>query len=253
MNSLYSVRSPCRDSLPPFTECPPDLLVRSLHRSFGIHQQGDIRRRKQGEGRETEEARRLCCISGRYWRGEQGLRDEQICRRPRRGYVVCLAGDLGPCVSVADPACPARFLWLATTGIAGYASWYYKQHTISPFDDLATPSHEIQETTKDAFSSNDEYAPINRHGGGGGHHDEYEDDELESLSRGGRSASVVSSSYNGSSAYSHEQAHPGRPLSWAAEREPYAGIGGHAPIAPAHGEAAMPEAPQDYSYRGARE
>ncbi|KAF8537159.1 hypothetical protein BDD12DRAFT_888418 [Trichophaea hybrida] len=140
------------------------------------------------------------------------------------------------------------FLWLATTGIAGYAAWYYKQNTISPFDDLSTPSHEIQETTKDAFSSNDEYAPINRQGAG---HEEYDEDDIESHRGHGRSGSVISSTYN-SSAYSHEPAHPGRPLSWAAEREPYAGIGGHAPIAPTHSDITMPEVPGDYSYRGAR-
>lgn len=153
-------------------------------------------------------------------------------------------------------------LWLTTAGIAGYGSWYYKQHTVSPFEDLSTPSHEIQETTKDAFSSGDEYAPINRRTGA---HDDYEEDDLESHAYGdnhGRSASVVSTSYAGGSAYTSQEesavggsgydssAHPGRALSWAVDREPYAGIGGHAPIAPAHNDMAMPEIPDEYSYRG---
>ncbi|KAA8893718.1 hypothetical protein FN846DRAFT_895739 [Sphaerosporella brunnea] len=141
------------------------------------------------------------------------------------------------------------FLWLATTGIAGYAAWYFKQHTISPFDDYSSPSTEIQETTKDAFSSNDEYAPINRSVTS---HEDYDEYDVESRPSHGRSASVASSTYH-SSAYSYgdQPAHPGRALSWAAEREPYAGIGGHAPIAPVDG-ATMPDAPDDYSYRGGR-
>jgi len=142
---------------------------------------------------------------------------------------------------------PNRFMWLASTGIAGYAAWYFKQHTISPFDDYTSPSHEIQETTKDAFSSHDDYAPLTRNTP---HHqqEDYEDDTEASRASHGRSGSVASSTYN-NSAYSYgETAHPGRPVSWAAEREPYAGIGGHAPIAPA--DTTMPDIPVDYSYRG---
>jgi len=135
------------------------------------------------------------------------------------------------------------FLWLATTGIAGYAAWYYSKNSVSPFDDLVAPSHEIQETTKDAFSSNDEYAPINSRVA----RSEYEEEETEVSYDHERSHSVASSAYS-----SYDQAHPGRPLSWAAEREPITGIGGHAPIAPAHGDVSMPEIPDDYSYRGAR-
>jgi len=141
------------------------------------------------------------------------------------------------------------FMWLATTGIAGYAAWYFKQHTISPFDDYRSPSHEIQETTKAAFSSNDDYAPLNR---STAHHQQEDFDDYDTeASRPAheRSGSVASSTYNSSYSYG-EAAHPGRPLSWAAEREPYAGIGGHAPIAPAHGDAMMPDIPDDYSYRG---
>ncbi|KAI5854712.1 hypothetical protein BZA05DRAFT_248037 [Tricharina praecox] len=141
------------------------------------------------------------------------------------------------------------FVWLATTGIAGYAAWYFKQHTISPFDDYKSPSHEIQEATQAAFSSNDDYAPLNRTTP---HQqedfDEY-DTEASRPPTHGRSGSVASSTYNSTYSYG-EAAHPGRPLSWAAEREPYAGIGGHAPIAPAHGDAMMPDIPDDYSYRG---
>ncbi|KAI5790291.1 hypothetical protein EDC01DRAFT_121926 [Geopyxis carbonaria] len=139
------------------------------------------------------------------------------------------------------------FLWLGTTAIAGYAAWYYSKHSVSPFEDLSTPSHDIQETTKDAFSSNDEYSLINKNGQRTHDYDE-DDTDLEH----GRSASVASSRYQ-HSAYSHEthDAHPGRPLSWANEREPYAGIGGHAPIAPADGGMSMPHGPDDYSYQGA--
>jgi hypothetical protein len=142
----------------------------------------------------------------------------------------------------------SRFLWLTTCAIAGYAAWYYKMYTCSPFDDVSSPSHEIQETTKDAFSSNDEYAPINRTNASPSHED-YDEYDVESHPSHARTGSVGSSNYS-SSAYTYgESAHPGRQLSWANEREPYAGIGGHAPIAPADG-ATMPDAPDDYSYRG---
>lgn len=113
------------------------------------------------------------------------------------------------------------FLWIATALIAGYAAFYFSKHSVSPFEDLTTPSHEIQETTKDAFSGNDEYAPINRHN----RHDDYDDDDLESRAR---SQSAASSHYN-SSTYSYgENAHPGRPVSWAAESSPIAPRGDEA-------------------------
>lgn len=139
------------------------------------------------------------------------------------------------------------FFWLATAGIAGYAAWYYSKHSISPFEDFSTPSNEIQETTKDAFSSNDEYAPINR----SAHpHEDYDEEDIESRARHGRSPSAASSAYNSTYSRGEDPAHPGTPLSWAAERQPYVGIGGHAPIAP-HGDATMPTV-EDYSYGGAR-
>ena len=134
-----------------------------------------------------------------------------------------------------------------TGGIAAWAAWYYRQHMLSPFDDAgAGTALDIQETTKDAFSSSDEYAPINRPA-------DYDDDDLESRTHfgHGRSASAASSTYNSNpSSSAYDQAHPGRPLSWAAEREPYPGIGGHghAPIAPiAPIEAMMPD---DRTYTG---
>jgi len=144
------------------------------------------------------------------------------------------------------------FSWIATTAIAGYAGFYFSQHSVSPFEDLTSPSHDIQETTKDAFSSNDEYAPINRH-------DQPEDEEDRSSAytqEHERSASVASSHYD-----QYGDAHPGRPVSWAADREPYAGIGGHAPagsqpiapvpVLPPVSGLSMPEGPEDYGYHGA--
>lgn len=147
------------------------------------------------------------------------------------------------CVGADDT--PHRFLWLTTLGIASWAGWYFSKNSVSPFEDLSTPSHDITETTKDAFSSNDEYALINKN------RDDYDEEDIESAPGGHyRSQSVASSTYP-QSTYS-DAAHPGRPLSWAAERDPYPGIGGHAPIAP-HGDMSMPEGPDDYSYHGASE
>lgn len=155
-----------------------------------------------------------------------------------------------------------RFLWLTTTGIAGWAAFYFSKNSVSPFEDLSTPSHDITETTKDAFSSNDEYALINNQRGagssvGGSRLDDYDDtpyDDVESSvggSRVGYGQSNVSGAGYGQSnvsgaGYSDSDVtgHPGSKVAWGAEREPYAGIGGHAPIAP-------PEGPDDYSYRGA--
>ncbi|TGZ77882.1 hypothetical protein EX30DRAFT_398276 [Ascodesmis nigricans] len=135
------------------------------------------------------------------------------------------------------------FLWLTTLGIASWAAWYFSRNSVSPFEDLSTPSHDITETTKDAFSSNDEYALINKN-----RHDDY-DDDLEGSHVGHyRTQSAASTSYP-HSGYS-DSAHPGQQVEWANDREPYAGIGGHAPIAP-HGDMSMPEGPDDYSYRGA--
>lgn len=96
---------------------------------------------------------------------------------------------------------------------------------ISPFEDLSGPSVDIQETTEDAFSSSEDYAPINRENP----QEDYDYDDLESRTHfgHGRAVSTSSSTYTASN-----QAHPGRALSWAAERELYPGIGGHAPIAP---------------------
>ncbi|KAG0126296.1 hypothetical protein HOY82DRAFT_672698, partial [Tuber indicum] len=45
--------------------------------------------------------------------------------------------------------------------IAGYATWYFRQHSI-PVQSLSPAGHDIEETTKDAFSSNDEYALISK-------------------------------------------------------------------------------------------
>ena len=174
----------------------------------------------------------------RHWGDGEGLSTEQVRGRVGCIHVVCVSCPQRPPLVLTV----RRFLWLATTGIAGYAAWYYSKNSVSPFDDLVAPSHEIQETTKDAFSSNDEYAPINNRVA----RSEYEEEETETYDHE-RSHSVASSAYS-----NYDQAHPGRPLSWAAEREPITGIGGHAPIAPAHGDVSMPEIPDDYSYRGGR-
>jgi hypothetical protein len=177
------------------------------------------------------------------------MQNEPICCWARRYHVVEFSPlfrrfDAGLCCLFT--LC-TRFFWLATAGIAGYAAWYYSKHSISPFEDFSTPSNEIQETTKDAFSSNDEYAPINR----SAHpHEDYDEEDIESRARHGRSPSAASSAYNSTYSRGEDPAHPGTPLSWAAERQPYVGIGGHAPIAP-HGDATMPTV-EDYSYGGAR-
>lgn len=206
-----------------------------------------------GESKETDENKKKLggCAVFQAGTGET----EKACKMNKSGI------GLAVCMWYGLPEAPLqssailliilllRLLWLATTGIAGYAAWYFKQHTISPFDDYRSPSHEIQETTKAAFSSNDDYAPLNR---STAHHQQEDFDEYDteaSQPAHERSGSVASSTYNSSYSYG-EAAHPGRPLSWAAEREPYAGIGGHAPIAPAHGDAMMPDIPDDYSYRG---
>ncbi|KAG0633302.1 hypothetical protein HOY80DRAFT_1141522 [Tuber brumale] len=45
--------------------------------------------------------------------------------------------------------------WLGATAVVGYAAWYFRQHSVS----IRRPSpagHDIEETTKNAFSSNDE-------------------------------------------------------------------------------------------------
>lgn len=155
-----------------------------------------------------------------------------------------------------------RFLWLGTTAIAGYAAFYFRAHSVSPFEDLPSPSHDIQETTKDAFSSNDEYALIDK----SRDIEEEHDDEMHHHPRSGsiasydsahgpthgpvsghgRSGSVVSS-YDGHSGHGRSgsvgsydtygdprnpSAHPGQPVPWGEGREAY-GIGGHGPIPPA--------------------
>jgi hypothetical protein len=136
------------------------------------------------------------------------------------------------------------FFWLGTTGIAGYAAWYFRQHSVSPFEDLSPAGHDIEETTKDAFSSNDEYAPINRD------RDEDDGDSRFSPSHHERSGSVTS--YD-----TGYDAHPGNPVPWGGEGSAYNGIGGHGPVAMGGNRRtpsglSMPIAPdEDYSYRGA--
>lgn len=157
------------------------------------------------------------------------------------------------------------FLWLGTTAIAGYAAWYFRQHSCSPFEDLTDPSHDIQETTKDAFSSNDEYALINKN---------REEDEEDGQSHRPISAydntshrpiSASNSSHNRTSSigsYDGYEAHPGNPVPWGEGREPYdiSGQQGRIPPAgtrigntPPHVGLDMPISPidMDYTYRGA--
>lgn len=174
-----------------------------------------------------------------------------------------------------------RFLWLGTTAIAGYAAFYFRAHSVSPFEDLPNPSNDIQETTKDAFS-NDEYALIDK----SRDIEEEHDDEMHHHPRSGSIASYDSahgpihgpvSSYDGRSGHGRSgsvgsydtygaprdpDAHPGQPVPWGEGREAY-GIGGHGPIPPAgsslgpggapHIGLDMPISPidMDYTYRGA--
>ncbi|KAL7267733.1 hypothetical protein RUND412_009667 [Rhizina undulata] len=141
--------------------------------------------------------------------------------------------------------------WLATFGIALWSAIFFSKNRVSPFEDLTEPSNEIQETTKDAFSSSDEYALINKHD---------QDDDVESAHQSAHSEHSIHSSphmrtpsvssYEGSYDQPYGDAHPGRPVSWGAGAQPYGGIGGHAPVRVDSVE--MPIAPNepDYSYRG---
>lgn len=182
-----------------------------------------------------------------------------------------------------------RFLWLATTAIAGYAAFYFRAHSVSPFEDLTVTSHEIQETTKDAFSSNDEYALIAKsrdveeehdddvhhhpragsiasydsahgpmHGPVSGHGRSGSAASYDRRSGHGRSGSIES--YDTYGEPRNPDAHPGQPVPWGEGREAY-GIGGHGPIPPAgtlapagapHIGLDMPISPidMDYTYRG---
>jgi len=135
------------------------------------------------------------------------------------------------------------FLWLGTTGIAGYAAWYFHLHSVSPYDDLTPSRQDIEETTKDAFSSTDEYALINK-----GREEREDEDDHSSHHHHGRNGSVAS--YDGG-----YDAHPGNPVPWG-EGSAYNGIGGHGPVAGAGRKPSglsMPIAPDDdYGYSGAR-
>ncbi|KAG0640273.1 hypothetical protein HOY80DRAFT_1042243 [Tuber brumale] len=94
--------------------------------------------------------------------------------------------------------------WPGTTAIAGYSV---------PVRRPSPAGHDIEEATKDAFSSNDEYALINK--------DLDEDDgDNRFSSHHGRSGSVTS-----------YDAHPGNPIPWGGEGSAYNGIGGHEPVA----------------------
>lgn len=84
-------------------------------------------------------------------------------------------------------------LWLfslGTTAIAGYAAWHFRQHSV-PVRRPSPAVHDIEETTRGAFSSNDEYALINK---------DLDEDDGDSgfSSHHGRSGSVTSynTSYN---------------------------------------------------------
>lgn len=152
-----------------------------------------------------------------------------------------------------------RFLWLGTTAIAGYAAWYFRQHSISPFEDLTQPSHDIQETTKDAFSPNDEYALINKNRD---IDDEEDGSHYDGAMHGGRPGSTASHGHGRSGSVASYDAHPGKQVPWGEGRGAY-GIGGHGPIPPAgtlppggkapHLGLDMPISPidMDYAYRGA--
>ncbi|CUS15688.1 unnamed protein product [Tuber aestivum] len=102
---------------------------------------------------------------------------------------------------------PGAILWLfwpGTTAIAGYSI---------PVRRPSPAGHDIEETTKDAFSSNDKYALVNRDLGG-------DDGDRRFSSRHGRSGSVTS-----------YDAHHGNPIPWGGEGSAYNGIGGHGPVA----------------------
>ncbi|KAI5819905.1 hypothetical protein BZA77DRAFT_123335 [Pyronema omphalodes] len=139
-------------------------------------------------------------------------------------------------------------LWLTTTAIAGYAGWYFNQHRCSPFDDYEDSSrrHTVIQETETAFASDaprpydsDVDGSDNPNYGYGG----------SEVSHNGYGGSAVESNYS-SSSYADGSAHPGVPKPWGSEPKPYGNI---APIAPAHGESySMPDAPDDYSYRGGR-
>jgi len=174
--------------------------------------------------------------------GEQKEKDEKI--KAEGGCALFPAGT-GEAVKACNMnrtavglAVVLWFLWLATCGIAGYAAWYFRQHSCSPFDDFTPSAHEIEQTTKDAFSSNnDEYALINK---------DNDDDDRYSHRTHGRSGSVTSygESYD---------AHPGNPVPWGGEGSAYDGIGGHGPVrGGTHGlDMPMPPVEDDFSYRGA--
>jgi len=105
-------------------------------------------------------------------------------------------------------------LWLfwLRAAIAGYAAWYFCQRSV-PIRRPSLAGHDIEETTKDALSSNDEYALINK--------DLDEDDgDSRFSSHHGRSGSVAS-----------YDAHPGNPIPWGGKGSAYDGIGGHGPVA----------------------
>ncbi|KAG0640761.1 hypothetical protein HOY80DRAFT_957217, partial [Tuber brumale] len=100
--------------------------------------------------------------------------------------------------------------WLGTITVAGYAPG----------------RHNIEETAKDAFSSNDECALINR--------DLDEDGGDNRFSYHGRGGSVTS--YDTSS-----DAHPDNPIPWGGEGSAYNGIGGHGPVATGENRRTPPE------------
>ncbi|KAG0636801.1 hypothetical protein HOY80DRAFT_975846 [Tuber brumale] len=107
--------------------------------------------------------------------------------------------------------CDSVLFWLRAA-IAGSAAWYFRQRSV-PIRRPSLAGHDLEETTKDALSSNDEYALINN--------DLDEDDgDSRFSSHHGRSGSVAS-----------YDAHPGNPIPWGGEGSAYYGIGGHGPVA----------------------
>ena len=105
-----------------------------------------------------------------------------------------------------------RLFWLGTAAIAGYAAWYFHQHSV-PIRRPSPAGHDIWETTKDAFGSKDGCVLINK-----------DLDEHDGHSR--------FSSHRGSSgSVTSYDAHPGNPIPWGGEGSAYNGIGGHGPVA----------------------
>ncbi|PUU75198.1 hypothetical protein B9Z19DRAFT_1067610 [Tuber borchii] len=120
-------------------------------------------------------------------------------------------------------------------------------NTASPLRRSSLAGHNIEETTKDAFSSNDEYALINKNP------DEDDGDSgFSSHLRRGGSVTSYDTSYD---------AHPDNPILWGGKGGAYTstgnGIGGHGPVAMGGNRRtpsglSMPIASgEDYSYRGA--